>query len=526
MKLFHLLIFLTFYASIPIFGVDRGALTLPRAVNLMLEYEPELNAAEYDTLSAIGDHRLARAELRPQVAVESSVGYSNRNRTTDGLTTTGQDLLSRDIGISIRQLLYDGGVARNNLNSARNAHIAQQISEKSLIEARVVDLSEVFLEVLRVRKQIELAERNIENHRAMRDMLQERVNAGGSRADVGLVQGRLQLAINTLSTQRLALELAYARFERLCGAKPNNLVFPKIPTIPSSIEKIDISQNYDYLAAQEALESAEHRYEAAKARKRPRVYFDAGLSHGVNTQGTRGDDDEASALIVGSWDIFTGGRNKAYECREHYQVGKFEELLRAADRQRKYNLKLLWREREGSENSMAALERYAEELAQVSSDYEEQFRIGRQELLNILDIQQEYYSANSRFLDAKFDRDQSSFRIMGVQGILTEHLIGSGDLNNYCKAPINDSNCHPNNRVPVTQNCLMTGKFDGNGPIVDITPSTHQAYYVDRSQLPVKCDDEEKCEPCAVAKKIGFTRTNEDTTRRGPFRKLFARKNK
>ena len=36
-----------------------------------------------------------------------------------------------------------------------------QLTEKGQIEARVVDLSEVYLEVLRVRRQIALAERNL-----------------------------------------------------------------------------------------------------------------------------------------------------------------------------------------------------------------------------------------------------------------------------------------------------------------------------------------------------------------------------
>ena len=91
----------------------------------------------------------------------------------------------------------------------------------------------------------------------MRDMLKERALAGGSRADVGLVQGRLQLAANTLSTQRLSLQRAEARFERLTGAKPRQLYYPSIPTLPSTWQGVDLSQNYNYLAAKEGLESSE-----------------------------------------------------------------------------------------------------------------------------------------------------------------------------------------------------------------------------------------------------------------------------
>ena len=76
----------------------------------MLKFEPELNAAEYDTLSTIGDHRIARSELRPQVTVDSSIGFSDRDRATDGLFRTGESLLQRELGIRVRQLLFDGGL--------------------------------------------------------------------------------------------------------------------------------------------------------------------------------------------------------------------------------------------------------------------------------------------------------------------------------------------------------------------------------------------------------------------------------
>lgn len=467
--------------------------TLKKAASAMLEYEPELNAAEYDTLSAIGERQIARSELMPQVSIDSNAGFSKRDRTTDGIASSGEGLLQREIGISLSQLLYDGGFAKNHLKSAQNAHIARQISEKALIEQRVVDLTEVYLEVLRTRKQIHLAERNVRNHSSMRDMLRERAKADGIRAHVGLVQGRLQLALNTLSSHRVAMKLAEARFERLVGVTPGTLSAPKIPGMAGSINAVDLSGNFEYLAATEALEAAEHRYQAANSRKSPKVYFESGLSHGVDTNGIRGEDSEVSALVVGSWDIFNGGRNKGYECREHYQVGKFEELVRAADLQRRYNLKIHWQERLGAQNSIDALGSYAEELDQVTSDYEEQFRLGHQQLLSILDIQQEYYSANSSLVDARFEKDQSTYRIMGVQGKLTCHVLGNSGADKYCKTPVGSDSCSPDSRVPVTQSCLMGGKFDGNGPIMENCTSNHQTYYVEKPQLPVTCIEEENC---------------------------------
>ncbi len=469
------------------------AQTLKEAVCQMLEFEPELNAAEYDTLSSREDQKIARSQLYPHLSVNGSAGYSQRDRSTDGLLQSGDPLFQRGIGVSIRQLLYDGGTARNESKSTRNAFLAQQHLEKSMIEERVVDLCEVYLEVIRTERQIRLATRNVENHEAMRDALKERVAAGSSRADLALIQGRLGLATNTLATAKLQNRLAIGRFERLTGHRPGNLTYPSIPEIPNDIDEIDLSGNHEYLAAVEALESSEFRAKATEGLNKPNFYLDAGASAGRDVIGVGGEDNEVSALVVGSWDIFNGGYNKATKERAHFQVGKFEELVRAADLQRQYNLSVLWQEREGSAASIDALQRYATELDSVTGDYQEQFRVGRQELLNILDVQSESYTAESRLLDAQFDYDTSTFRILGVQGRAAETILdsnGGEGCGEWDKEVVHDADhglfaaSDPDSRVPVTQVGLMENQFDSEGPEADY-PSPRVEFYEEREQLPV-----------------------------------------
>ena len=491
--------------------------TLREAVLQMMEFEPELNAVEYDTLSSKEDQVIARSGLRPQVGMDGTTGYSNRDRTTDGLVRSGDTLLSRQLGVSVRQLLYDGGSTINQAKASRNAFLSQQYLEKAQIEARVVDLAEVYMELIRAGRQIALAERNVENHRRMRDMLQERANAGGSRADVALVHGRLGLATNSLATQKLSKRSAEARYRRLTGTEPGKITNPGLPEIGNSISDIDLSNNFNYLAAVEALEAAEHRAKATNGINAPKIYFDAGVTRGEDSIGVSGEDNERRALITGSWELFKGGYNQAQKKREHYQVGKHEELLRAAEIQREYELENAWNEREGSFSSIDALTKYSTELARVVDDYSEQFRVGRQELLNILDVQSEYYNASSQLLDARFDQETNAYRIAGIQGRATMFVLGKegyekcfGGKANFIATPVDEVpfNVDPDNRVPVTQVDLMKGRFDTDGPEAGHEDLHHQ-YYVEREQLPIV--------PVANARPKGkffglFKRTSADTS--------------
>ncbi|MDF1752925.1 MAG: TolC family protein [Verrucomicrobiales bacterium] len=466
-------------------------LTLPEATRLMLEFEPELNATEYDTLSAIENIKVTRADLLPQVSLTGSAGVSNRDRTTDGLLQSGETLFQRQLGLSVRQLLFDGGVARNNTRASENAMMAQQYLEKGMIESRVVDLAEVYMEVLRTEKQIALANDNIENHRKMVELIKKKVENGGHRTEVQLAQSRLNRATNVLSSLQLGYNRALTRLARLVGTNTFVLTYPTPPPIPQNPDEISLEDNWEFLAAAEALEEAEHRANAVKASNKPQFYLDAGYNVGRDVIGINGRDDEVSALIVGEWQLFSGGRKKATERREHFQVGKFEELKRSADIARHHDMDLLWQERNASTESGRILRSYQADLGKVVADYEKRFTLGREDLLNILDMQTEYYSVSSDLVDTQFDYDTNAFRIKGKQGQLTEWLLllnGSSNtqLTSFdAKNPqaeaipvaFNPDEDLQDERVPLTQVELMKRVFDGEGPTALYEPAPMEQYY-------------------------------------------------
>jgi len=466
-------------------------LTLPEATRLMLQFEPELNAAEYDTLSTIEDTKVNRAALLPQVALRGSSGVSNRDRATDGLVRSGDTLFQRQLGLSVRQLLSDGGIANHNLKASQNAMKAQQYLEKAMVEARVVDLAEVYMEVIRTEKQISLANDNIANHEKMVSLIKTKLEHGGHRTELQLAQSRLDRSRNLLASLQLGYDRALTRLARLIGTSTFVLSYPEIPLIPIESKAVSLEDNWEYLAAAEALEEAEHRALAAKAQHKPQFYLDAGYNVGRDVIGVAGQDDEARALVVGEWNLFNGGRKKAVEQREHFQVGKFEELKRSADIARHHDMELLWQERNASRESAKILRSYRDDLKNVVSDYEQRFTLGKEQLINILDMQSELYTVSSDLLDSQFDFDTGSFRIKGKQGKLAEWLLrlddsGSTNLSNLdAKNPQQQSipvslvatEELKDQRVPLTQVELMKRKFDGEGPSVDYQPAPMKQYY-------------------------------------------------
>jgi adhesin transport system outer membrane protein len=285
-----------------------------------------------------------------------------------------------------------------------------------MIEQRVVDLVEVYMELIRVDLQMKAAREHVADHIAFRAKLIRREQEGGVRSDTFLIDGRLSLAENTLATINLDRDNAIARYTRLTGKAPGNLTKPGIPAL-KDFEKIDLANNWDYLAACATLKSFEAALAAVQKNYGPNVFLDAGATEGD-------DNSELHALVGISLDLYKGGERKASECREYWQTVKARELLRAADENRRHRATDLLNEKQASASSVVSLDKYLDRLSSVASDYERQFNLGKRELLNLLDIRNEKYQAKSRLIDARFNDDMSNFRILGTQGKLVYHLIG------------------------------------------------------------------------------------------------------
>ncbi|NNE91556.1 MAG: TolC family protein, partial [Verrucomicrobiales bacterium] len=402
-----------------------AAETLETAIRKMLEYEPELRASAWDAVSVRHDQKVVRGEMLPQVNISGSGGLYERDRSLDGLeASTSGPLFSRQLGVTARQLLWDFGAANSRNNSAKARARMQALMESAHAESRAVDMVEVFLEVLRLREQIRLSEANLAQHRKVATAMQDRFEQGGDRADLALVQGRLELSKTDLETQKLALEHAVGRYKRLTGREPGELQKPGIPRIPDHRNRIDLSANWYVLASREAIEMAEETRKAEQKEGGPKLFAEGGYSVGQDVLGIEGQDNEARALVVLSWNIIDGGRNVHRAKRGIALEKKAHELHKAANAEQRYQAGLLLSELEGAKNTIDALEEYSTRLKQVSSDYDEQFELGKRDILSILDVQNEQHSAQSRLVDATYEEIASRYRLLGLQGYLVSGLIG------------------------------------------------------------------------------------------------------
>ncbi len=400
------------------------AQTFNQAVRMMLDNEPELLAVNADSRATYESWNAARAGLKPQISANASTGGIERTRTTDGLTGTSSTtgLFSRDIGVSLRQLVFDGGTTKNSSESTFNNYEAARYLQMGMIEDRIVDLAEVYLELFRTDEQMKLAQQNVADHKRMLENLRIREAGGEVRTQTQLIQGRLSKAMNRADMQEIKREEAIARFERLIGKRPDFNCL-SLPVANFNGGKC-CEANWEFLASQSALAAAIHQARAQAGLRVPQVYLDLGASRGENNIGVAGSDNELSAMFTMSWDLSTGGANRANQRYYKHKVENAAELVRAAQKDCMYNQSLLATELDSANRSVNSFANYSNRMSKVIGDYEEQFDIGMQSLIDLLDVRNEYFEARTQEIDSRYTVISSKVRTLGEQGRFASSVIG------------------------------------------------------------------------------------------------------
>ncbi len=398
--------------------------TLNDAIVRSLAIDPVIRKVESDVHEASGYEREVKADLLPQIRLEGSSGYANRDRSIDGVSSGGQDLFSRQIALVGEQLLWDSGFQWYRWKDAERRKEGQEMLEKAKREMTALYAIEAYLDVIRAREQIALAKRNLQVHQEIRALARDRADAAGNQADIELSSARYNLALTLLRERELALDQASVLFHRYVGMRPpGNLASPRVPRI-SSVDSIDPAKNFHHQAAVLQRRAARLAVEAVERRYSPRLMFRGTGGVGEDVLGIKGEDNEVSALVVVQWDVFEGWRKK----------GLMEQAIADVERQTAIidetlvlltqDIRSRWADYSTLSDRIGILRDYRSRLGETAKLYEEQFELGTRPLLSVLDIKNEEIGAAIRITDEEFERAVLSYRLLSFGGRLIAETVG------------------------------------------------------------------------------------------------------
>ena len=123
-----------------------------------------------------------------------------------------------------------------------------------------------------------------------------------------------------------------------------------------------------------------------------------------------------------SYNIFGGGRRKANLQQTLSSIDKATYELETTESELGAAFMNAWNDLTITEERLYRLEDYRDAMTSVVSAYQQQFELGQRALINVLDVENELFSAKSSVAEERYNRIQAAYRILSLNGTLLENL--------------------------------------------------------------------------------------------------------
>jgi adhesin transport system outer membrane protein len=171
-------------------------------------------------------------------------------------------------------------------------------------------------------------------------------------------------------------------------------------------------------SAQADVQAAERQYESAKAPFYPRLDAELATTADDNVQGDEGHNNTWRAGVVMNYNLFNGMRDKARLQAAAHQINQSMDIRNNALRVLNENLSLAWNAMENARKQTPEARDYADYTARVREAYQQQFGLGQRTLLDLLDSENELFTANRRYVEVRYTEEFSMYRVISAMGDL------------------------------------------------------------------------------------------------------------
>lgn len=436
-------LFALFCLPLAAFAADVG--TLRGAIEEAVLRNPEVNARWHDFRAATHETRVAHGGWYPKLDLEVYGGFEDLsqddpNRDPDPYTAYGASL-------TLRQLLFNGF---GTINEEKRLDYASRVRYYELLAASeqvALEATRAYLDVLRYRRQVGLAQDNFAVHKEIHDHIATRVEAGiGKRVDLEQAAGRLALAESNLITETSNLHDVSARFERIVGqvpparmAEPSSFkaAMPKVEELREGGFRYSPEMN----AALENIRSARSEVDANKAKYWPTLELRLRAEREAHTEDLFDQKDLAQAHLVLNYNLLNGGSDRARIKHYYEKVNTALDVRDRVCRDLRQDTRIAWNDTQKLDEQLQFQDQHQLSTAKARDAYRKQFELGQRTLLDVLDSENELFDARRTYVNTETDRELAYARVMAPTGYLLKSLNMKpleGEPDSVKDDPIND----------------------------------------------------------------------------------------
>ncbi|HEX6705993.1 MAG TPA: TolC family outer membrane protein [Albitalea sp.] len=408
-------------------AVAQPADPLRAAVEKAVTTHPDVTARFHAYRAAIDAVDVARAAYFPRLDMTASTGRDSDRIT--GRNPESQSLNRNGVALSLSQLLWDGLGTQRDVQRFGHDRLARYFELLDTTEQMALEAVRAYHDVQRYRRLVQLAEDSYVQHRYASLQIQSRFKAGvGRGVDLEQANARLALAESNLSTEIANLHDVTARYQRIVGEPPPaSLPAPAalsraVPATSDEATGAAIRQSAAVSASIESLRAARSFAQVRESAYQPRVEARVRSGGGSNFDGIRDQKRDSSAEIVLNWNLYNGGADQARIRQQLNVVSQAADLRDKACRDTRQTAAIAFNDTRKLVEQLQLLDRNTIAIEKARDAYRQQFDIGQRSLLDLLNSENELYTAKRAYANAEYDLVIAYARVHAAMNQLTTQL--------------------------------------------------------------------------------------------------------
>lgn len=405
--------------------------TLYEAVQYGMIANPDILLNTAKGLSAKQAIDKAKGGLYPSIDVTGGFGRQKSvNPTTSAIDDTPSATLNIvESAVELRQRLFAGGGIINEVKRNQYLTQAQKWKTQGIAEDLALEITKNYFAVLLHERLYAYSIENLKAHKAVFKMIKERATAGITRAaEVDQANARLALAEANKISALADLQEVKINYAKTVGKWPENLQMPRVParnSLPNNLAKIiekGLDNHPTVKSSYADIKEAKAQYDVARAAYYPEVNLVLNSSKNKNLGGLAGPNDSDTVALRMNYNAFRGGADAAHIRETAYQVQEAYETKNRTLLELKETIRLAWNAYVASALRIQPLKQHVTASRKTRTAYQDEFKVGKRTLLDLLDSQNEYYESQIELARAENDEILSRYRILNGMGCLLKYL--------------------------------------------------------------------------------------------------------
>lgn len=403
------------------------AISMEQAVREVTETNPEILEKVRYYRSIKEDLKQSKSGFQPKVDLSGSFGLEQTDSPSTGFEK--RDLTTKGLSVQLTQNLFNGFGTQNEVKQQEARVMAAAYGTLEQSNTIALEAIETYLEVMKQRDLLALAQENVEAHQEIFVQIKERTEGGFSRlSDLLQTEGRLMLAQGNYVAQQNNFQDAVSNFHKVLGRFENSDNFLKptpnvnIPETPE--EAIDFAMEHHpaIKIANFNVAARDSAYAVSQKEFLPTVDFTLAQDWKNDADGQRGDYKQLSALINLNYNLYNGRADEAQRQKKLSDLHQGNEFRNKVRRQVIEKMRLAWMANTMLNRQLEFFTKHTDLSQKTLDAYIEEFKHGKRDLLNILDSKIEHNTAMQTLITTEYDHLFSHYRLLEGMGILTSHF--------------------------------------------------------------------------------------------------------